>query len=92
LVSIQATIPEGLKIELVLPSELPANWKDTIIPVSLQERGTSWVNASESAILQVPSVVVDNEWNYVLNPSHPDFAQITWGAPTPFSLDPRLLK
>lgn len=91
LVSLQATIPESLKIETVLPSELPVNWRDTIIPVPLQERGTSWASACKSPILQVPSVVIDNEWNYVLNPSHPDFTQITWSNPIPFSFDPRLL-
>jgi RES domain-containing protein len=38
-----------------------------------------------------PSVVIEHEWNYLLNPGHPDFSNITWDRPTPFSFDPRLL-
>lgn len=91
LVSVQATIPESLAIETIFPSDLPTNWKDTIIPVTLQERGTTWVNSGKSPVLKVPSAIIDNEWNYVLNPSHPDFSQVTWNSGIPFSFDPRLL-
>ena len=91
LVSIKATIPDGLAIESVQVSDLPGDWKDKIIPVTLQERGTSWVNRAQSAVLRVPSVVIEHEWNYVLNPNHSDFPRIKWGAAIAFSFDPRLL-
>jgi len=32
-------------------------------------------------VLQVPSIVVDGEFNYVLNPRHTDFGQLKIGAP-----------
>src|ERR1700680_3902582 len=38
--------------------------------------------------LQVPSIVVDGEFNYVLNPRHADFRQLKIGAPVSFSFDP----
>ena len=39
LVSVRATIPEPLLIQTIHPSELPGNWKDKIIPVSVQDLG-----------------------------------------------------
>jgi RES domain-containing protein len=91
LVSVRATIPDSLAIETIHASDLPGDWKDKIIPVTLQERGTSWANRAKSPILKVPSVVIEHEWNYVLNPLHPDFPQITWDTGIAFSLDSRLL-
>ncbi|MBI2497892.1 MAG: RES domain-containing protein, partial [Opitutae bacterium] len=40
--------------------------------------------------LRVPSVVVPGEFNYLLNPAHPDFKRVKIGKPEPFSFDPRL--
>lgn len=90
LISVQATIPDGLAIETIFPSDLPGNWKDTMIPVTLQECGTTWAHNGKSPVLKVPSVVIDHEWNYLLNPSHPNFSQITWTSAVPFRFDPRL--
>ncbi|MGQ0696400.1 MAG: RES family NAD+ phosphorylase [Nitrospiraceae bacterium] len=90
LVSVKATIPETLAIETILPSDLPGNWRDKIIPVRLQELGTSWAKGAKTPILKVPSVVIEHEWNYVLNPLHPEFPQIIWDTDIAFSFDPRL--
>lgn len=91
LVSIKGTIPDSLRIEVIKASDLPVDWKDKIIPVSLQQLGTDWTNNAKSAVLKVPSVVIEHEWNYVLNPRHPEFLQVTWDAPVQFSFDQRLL-
>lgn len=91
LVSVRATIPDRLKIETLDTANLPVDWKDKIIPVSLQQLGTEWADRAQSPVLKVPSVLIDHEWNYVLNPLHPDFSKISWDAGTGFSFDPRLL-
>jgi RES domain-containing protein len=91
LVSIKATIPDSLSIETLKASDLPSDWKEKIIPVTLQELGTSWANRAKSPVLKVPSVVIEHEWNYVLNPLHPDFPNIFWDNAIGFSFDPRLL-
>jgi len=91
LVRITATIPDSLAIETIHRSGLPGNWKDEIIPLALQKRGSLWASEVRTPILKVPSVVIEHEWNYVLNPLHPDFRSIKWDSPIPFSFDPRLL-
>jgi RES domain-containing protein len=91
LVSVRATIPESVVIQTIHPSDLPGNWKDKIIPVAVQNLGTLWASAGTSAVLKIPSVVIEHEWNYVLNTLHPDFKKIRWERAVPFSFDPRLL-
>jgi RES domain-containing protein len=74
----------------VAASAMPANWRDHPPPPETKAIGDSWVMAGASPVLKVPSVVVPMEFNYVLNPSHPRFAELKIGTPTPFPLDPRL--
>ena len=55
-----------------------------------QDFGAKWRREQRTAVLRVPSVVVLGEFNYLLNPAHPDFAKITLGQPAPFAFDTRL--
>jgi RES domain-containing protein len=77
-------------VRIVAPAALPANWRDSPPPPETQAIGDRWVADLTSAVLQVPSVVVPDEFNYVLNPSHPDFRRVTIGPPSAFPFDPRL--
>jgi RES domain-containing protein len=77
-------------VSVVPPAQLPANWKDSPPPAATQAIGSAWVASGTSAVLRVPSVVVPGEFNFVLNPAHPDFGRIRLGAPVPFPFDPRL--
>ena len=54
--------------------------------------GDAWARESRSAALAVPSAIIPEELNLLLNPNHPDFAKIKIAKPTPFAFDPRLLK
>jgi RES domain-containing protein len=71
---------------------LPVDWRRDPPPPSLAEIGDAWVKAATTAVLEVPSAVIEAEWNYLLNPKHPDFAQIKIGDPETFEFDPRLIK
>jgi RES domain-containing protein len=42
-------------------------------------------------VMEVPSLVVPQERNYLINPEHPRFSQLTWSTPQPFRIDPRLI-
>ena len=79
-------------ITAVKITDLPANWRNTPAPAALRTIGKDWLLAAETAILRVPSALVPQEWNYVLNPQHPDFAQLRVLAPEPLAIDGRLRK
>ncbi len=88
--AIQAEIPDSVVIEKILAHQLPQNWKTDPAPESLQAIGDKWLKASTAAVLRVPSVVIPQEDNYLLNPQHPEFAKISVTRLEPFIFDPRV--
>ena len=68
---------------------LPTNWNRRPTPTSVRALGDAWIASGDSAVLQVPSVVVPGENNYLLNPRHPDLAKMNIGKPQTYRLDPR---
>ncbi|HEV8640805.1 MAG TPA: RES family NAD+ phosphorylase [Methylomirabilota bacterium] len=90
LVAIAADIPETLTISRLPPSELPANWRSYPAQEALAELGTRWARELKSAVLAVPSAVIPQELNYLLNPLHSRFKRIRVGAPEAFRFDARL--
>lgn len=77
-------------IKIISPSELPKDWRDHPISPSTREMGDRWALKNSSAVLRVPSVVIPEEFNYLLNPTHPDFAQIRIGKSLLYQFDHRL--
>ncbi len=71
---------------------LPPDWRTTPAPSAICAIGNQWLDTGTTAVLSVPSAVVDGERNYVLNPGHRDFASIEIARPRPFSFDPRLAR
>lgn len=91
LVSVQATIPDDIPLMAIDKASLPRNWKAAPPIEATMALGDNWLVEARSAILKVPSVVVADEFNYLLNPRHPGFKRITVSEPAPFSFDPRFL-
>ena len=74
------------------PRRLPPDWRSDPPPAALRALGDAWVRAARSVALEVPSVVVPEEANYLLNPAHPSFRRIAIGKPQPFRYDTRLAR
>lgn len=80
-----ATIPE------IKPDSLPSNWKSVESYPELQKMGSNWYRSSSHLLLKVPSALIPQESNYLINTSHPDFAQkVSVYATKPFIWDERL--
>lgn len=78
-------------IEQLPPSSLPPDRDLEPLTDSTKSIGDAWVSAAGNPVLSVPSVIVPEERNYILNPGHDLFAQIQFGSPVPCKSDPRLL-
>lgn len=87
----EVTFADSLALA-VDPKDLPKNWRKSPPPVAARRIGDAWVADGGSAVLRVPSVIVPNGWNYLLNPAHPDFAKITVGPRQPTRFDRRLIR
>ena len=78
-------------VEALDPEALPDSWRSYPPPSRLRAIGDVWVAEQTSAVLEVPSVIVDDESNYLIDPAHPDFSSISIGEPRPFEFDARLI-
>lgn len=83
-------IPDGLPMSVIKPDELETSWKDYRKQVSTRILGDQWVRQCETPVLQVPSAIIPEEHNYLINPNHPQFAQIQLLKTDPFVFDGRL--
>lgn len=80
-----------LLVESVSVPGLPADWTEEPPLRSTQEIGDRWVREARSAVLEVPSVLIPGESNYLINPAHPGFGRVRIGAAEAFAFNPRLL-
>ena len=83
-------LPDGLARRTLLPENLPTDWQAVPGPESLKRLGTDWIRTGQEAILLVPSVIIPDEWDILLNPAHPDAAAFKSRTPIPFRFDRRL--
>lgn len=89
-VIIAIEIPNALQIAEIKHIALPEDWKSLPHSHSTQEIGDAFVTDEKSAVLKVPSAVVQGEFNYLLNPSHKDFKKIKVKLVEAFDFDERL--
>lgn len=83
-------IPDDIRILTVDLKKLPAEWITyENIPLS-QELGKNWIEEMKSAVLKVPSSIIMAEYNYLINPLHPDFQSIKLLKSEPFVFDRRI--
>lgn len=90
LVQVEIDVPDRLAMEHVEPGELPRNWRAYPAPVELARRGDAWLAAGRTAVLRVPSAVIAEECNYLLNPLHRDLRRIAIIRMERFTFDRRL--
>jgi RES domain-containing protein len=81
---------DGIFREHVLLSSLTGEWRIKL--PETRNRGDRWLAEKNSALLQIPSAIVPETWNWMLNPRHGDASNITLEASFPLALDPRLIR
>ena len=84
-------VPETSVIEFIEISDLPGNWADKVYPDVLPEIGRAWANRCSSLLLRVPAASLGgHEYNYLVNPCHPDMKSVKVVKITPFTFDTRM--
>ncbi|SFB95148.1 RES family NAD+ phosphorylase [Spirosoma endophyticum] len=83
-------IPDTLSVEIIDPDRLPPDWYDFSQYDACQQIGGEWLRKGQSAVMRVPSAIIANECNYLLNPAHPEFPHIKLVGVEPFIFDPRI--
>ena len=83
-------IPNEVFIHEFNLEELPSDWKSYHQMPLTQSIGDEWVKSSKSAVLKVPSSIIQQEYNYLINPAHQDFKKISIQSIDPFVFDERI--
>jgi RES domain-containing protein len=87
---VRVTVPET--VSQVKLAKLPKGWRASPPPAGLAEIGDSFVREHKAAVPRVPSAIVPQEENWLLNPAHPDSAQIQVAGVASFKYDARLFR
>ncbi len=87
---VEIEIPDGVTIQEVHLEDLPDDWDFKPPALTTQTIGDDFVNYGEAAVLKVPSSIIPQEFNYLINPAHPDAARITVINQLPMEFDQRL--
>ena len=90
LVRVGIDVPDDLVVSSLDVGALLVDWRAYPAPPELQRLGDEWLSDSRSAVLAVPSSVVPEEHNFLVNPAHADARRITVASTAPFDLDSRL--
>lgn len=69
-------IDDHIKKEIIKLSDLHEDWTEFHQMPFTQSIGEKWIRANRTAVLEIPSSVIAEEVNYLLNPSHEDFKRI----------------
>jgi len=90
-VIIPVRVPEQI-VAHIDQTTLPTDWRELSARNDLQQIGAAWIRSGTSAVLAVPSAVVPAEFNYLLNPAHPDYKLLEIGTHMEWLTDQRLMR
>ena len=85
-------IPDSIVSKNILISKLPKNWRDYPASSRLAKIGSDWVLSNETLLLRVPSAIVKDEFNILLNPAHGDMKRVKIVDVEKYKVDERLIK
>jgi RES domain-containing protein len=87
---IEIEAPETISTKTVDIDSLGGNWHGH--ETATRRAGDEWLHSGHTALFRVPSVVVSATWNTLINPQHPESAQVTVIQIYRHSIDPRLVR
>ncbi|MEO7273010.1 MAG: RES family NAD+ phosphorylase [Vicinamibacterales bacterium] len=82
--------PDGIGVERMAAERLSADWPQRTDLT--RASGDEWLDRAATALRMVPSAIVPETFNLLLNPAHPDAARLTIMTAGEHALDPRLLR
>jgi RES domain-containing protein len=85
-------IPDHLEILEIDVKKLKKNWDTNPSLQGTKFIGDDFTREGKYLIMRVPSATIQGDYNYLINPKHPDFGKIKASTAEPFSFDHRLFK
>ena len=77
-------------LQILAEADLPGNWKKHPAPSSTKDFGSKLLLAAAEPVIKIPSTIIPNEFNYLLNPLHPESSHFKIIEISDFSYDVRI--
>jgi RES domain-containing protein len=85
-------IPDDIPAEDLTIDGMPEDWRRFPAPLRCADLGASWIRSRQTLLLRVPSAIVEEEFNVLINPEHPHMSSVTIRNVEPYAFDDRLMK
>jgi RES domain-containing protein len=94
---------EEIQSNLLMKIEIPDNFVTPLANLTLKANwqhdpgysrfiGDSFLSSKKSLLLKVPSAIIPEEYNVLINPLHPEIKKVKIADASPFQFDTRLFK
>jgi RES domain-containing protein len=83
-------IPDDVGITIINSAALQTGWRDFKDYAVCQPLGDQWYDRGSTLLLKVPSLVLPQSFNYVINTRHVDFTKVQLIASTELVPDERI--
>jgi RES domain-containing protein len=87
---LKAEAPDGISRQEIGKANLGQNWTQDLL--ATRKLGDEWLRSRVTALLRVPSAIVPETFNLLLNPHHPQASQVRIVAHRDYPWDKRLLE
>lgn len=93
LVLVSVEVPDNAVLFIQPPlAGLPKDWSDLPAPASTQEFGRQWLESASQLVMLMPSAIIPESLNAVINPLHPAYQDVTLEIVREFTFDARMFK
>jgi RES domain-containing protein len=89
---VSINIPDKLSLLQLNSRDLPAGWRSIPHSNGTQQLGDRFIADGDYAVLQVPSAIVPGDFNFLINPKHPEARHLTIKGTEPFEFDSRFVR
>jgi len=83
-------VPDDASLLQLNITDLPSKWKSNPITTRTQIFGSDLLKGNKYLVLRIPSAIVSGDYNYIINPAHPEFKSVKIKFTEPFEFDSRL--
>jgi RES domain-containing protein len=73
-------------------NDLPKNWNEVPVTSEVKDWGTAHLQEKKFLAIKLPSVIIPTEYNFIINPLHPDFKKVKIKNIHSFTFDHRIKK
>lgn len=88
---IEISVPDDTALQTIELNALPDNWHHISGYPVCRAMGREWAADHKSLLMRVPSSIIRDEFNILINPNHPEFKQVKIKRKIPFSFDRRFM-